>query len=728
MKRWVVGAVGALVFLWAGAAVADGDSLPGFIVKNSVQVKHYDGVGDDLLSAGLNQEGLIGDAPAVSDPPTAAELRRLAIYGNYRGIIDPVPGGGIGVFWGPKSLDAPTFPAPVVEGLIPGVEYLAYAKVKGPRGIVNNITIAVQIPDNFDHEKRCIITAPPSGSRGVYGGIAVGEWGLFMGCAVAYGGKGTGTGFHDLGSETVYDINGNAVDADAIGKNAQFRVEDSRRLEAFKAHFPDRVATKHAHSRIHPETLWGRFVLNSIEFAFWALNDHFGVGGHDDDDDDDDDDGDDGLRRFDKHSTIVIASGVSNGAGASLRALEDDEKGLIDGLVVTEPNINPRSRGRFDIKFGDDVFSDHGATLYDDITVMGTYAGCAVKNATLDGTPFFGFEPFGAPPGATENRCTSLETQGLVSGGNVAAQSASAIQALRDIGYYEEMDWGIAFHEILNLWRSLQPTYAASYGRFAVWDNICDVSFASTTGAGAPMRVPDLTLASLFATSSGTPATSGINLIADNSLDGPILEVQAKSSTGAQDLNLEGALCFRYLSTGDKTLLGDTFNKRDLLNRFRVAKGSVEVRTTGNLRGKPAIIAYGRGDALVFPNSHSRAYYGLNQVVEGEDSGLRIWEVTPGQHFDTFLSNFIVDPATGETLFVPLHFYLTEGLRMMLEHLTAGDPLPPSQVVRSEARGLTPYTAADFDTRLELPDADPGGDAITYDAEDKVLFIPRGPS
>ena len=40
MKRWVLGAAGAFVFMSAGMAVADGDSPPGFIVKNSVQVKH----------------------------------------------------------------------------------------------------------------------------------------------------------------------------------------------------------------------------------------------------------------------------------------------------------------------------------------------------------------------------------------------------------------------------------------------------------------------------------------------------------------------------------------------------------------------------------------------------------------------------------------------------------------------------------------------------------------
>lgn len=713
MTRWSMGAAAIAAVMGAGAAMAVDNPLPSTIVPNSIQKTTYDGIKDDLLSGGLNQDGLSGGAPAVSDPPTATELRRLALYNNYRGIVDPVPGGGIGVFWGPQSLDAPTFPDPIVPGLIPGVEYLAYAQVPGRRANTNNVTIAIQIPENFDQAKRCIITAPPSGSRGVYGGIGVGEWGLFQGCAVAYGGKGTGTGFHDLGSDTVYDINGNPIDGATARRASQFTVRNSSKLAEFKTQFPDRVATKHAHSEIHPETRWGEFVLKSVEFAFWALNNHFDTANSD-------------VPAFDKDSTIVIASGVSNGAGSSIRALEDDEAGTIDGLVVTEPSMNPNSAGKFDIQFGTDVFSDHGATLYDDITVMGTYAACAIRNSSLANTPLANFvEPIGAPAGASTNRCTALADLGLVSSSDVEAQSAEAIQALRAIGYYEEIDWGIAFHEILNLWRSLQPTYAASYGRFAVYENICEVSFAATDGNGLPQPVPDATLATLFGVSSGIPSTAGINLIADNAQQGPILENLAISpTTGLQDLNLEGALCFRYLSTGDGSLIGGA-TAEDERSRTRVSVGTKAVRTTGDLRGIPAIIAYGREDGLVFPNSHSRAYYGLNQVVEGTNSRLRIWEVTPGQHFDAFLSNFLLDPTTGETLFVPLHFYLTEGLRMMLDHLTNGTPLPPSQVVRAEPRGLTEYTDADFDTRLPLPVADPGADAITFDDTTNVLSIPR---
>ena len=244
----------------------------------------YDGVTDDLLSAGLNLAGLVSAvAPGFLDPlnPTPAELRRRAIYGNYRGIVDTVAAGGMGLLWGPGSSGAPTFPAPVQPGLIPGVEYKAYLHGPDWHGHVNNVPAAVQIPRHFDKDKPCIVAAVPSGSRSLYGGIAVAEWALFKGCAVALPGKGTDTGFHLLGAEAaayaVDDINGVFGPADTIGDDAQFAVRDSRRLDEYLAANPHRIATKHAHSQLNPERLWGQYALKGIEFAFWALNDHFGA-------------------------------------------------------------------------------------------------------------------------------------------------------------------------------------------------------------------------------------------------------------------------------------------------------------------------------------------------------------------------------------------------------------------------------------------------------------------
>jgi hydroxybutyrate-dimer hydrolase len=717
MTRFHALALAAVCAAFAPAAAYahgdDGDDVP--IIRGSLKVTAYDGVTDDLLSAGLNFAGLVTTVPAVPAPgfadplnPTPAELRRRAIYGNYRGIVDTVAAGGMGFLWGPGAPGSPTFPAPVTPGLIPGVEYKAYLRFHEWHGHVNNVPAAVQIPKHFDRRKPCIVLAAPSGSRSLYGGIAIAEWALFKGCAVALPGKGTDTGFHLLGAEAaayaVNDLDGVAGPADALGHEAQFAVRDSRRLDEYVAAKPYRVATKHAHSQLNPERLWGQFGLKGIEFAFWALNDHFDRKGH---------------RRFDRKNTIVIAAGASNGGGMALRALEDDEKGLIDGLVVTEPNIGPED-GRFVIRFGDDPpFDPAGRSIYDSMTLMSVYAACAALSPTLAGTPLYNDASLGG-----KNRCASLKDKGLVSGADIPAQAASALAAIRAHGYASAQDWGIPSHENLGLWRSLQVTYANAYGRFAVQDNVCGGSFAAVGATGLPAPIAADAAKRLFADSSGIPPTGGVNVIADLAQQGPILEGLAVSaSTGRADLNVDGALCFRSLQTGEGLTSG-----RDWANHLRVRFGTREIETTGRLHGKPAIVIHGRQDALVFPNLQSRAYYGLNQQREGNKSRLRYIEVTTGQHFDAFISTLFLTPATATppfaAQFAPLHYYFVKAMDTMYAHLTAGGPLPPSQVVRPTPRGLAPYSAANVPGLLPLPSLAPAaGDRITF--SHGVLRIPE---
>jgi hypothetical protein len=65
------------------------NTLPGFI-SGGVRTTAYDGVTDDLLTAGLGKSGLASAVPpgfANPSSPTAAELRRLAIYSNYRALV-----------------------------------------------------------------------------------------------------------------------------------------------------------------------------------------------------------------------------------------------------------------------------------------------------------------------------------------------------------------------------------------------------------------------------------------------------------------------------------------------------------------------------------------------------------------------------------------------------------------------------------------------------------------
>lgn len=730
MKRGSM--VMALIVLLAfpvGALAKGGRGVPLNIVRGSIEVTYYDGVTDDLLSGGLNADGLqSGDAPGFTDPlnPTPAELRRRAIYTNFRAITDMAPGGGYGLFWGPALVDATEF-EDATPGLVPGVEYKALIKARPSAGNVNNVPVAVQIPDNFDPDDACILLAPPSGSRGYYGGIAIGEWGLLNRCAVVLPGKATGTGFHLLESDEVYDRDGVLTPADEIGKRAQFAVRNTARVDKFLEDHPDRVAVKHAHSRINPERIWGDFALKGIQFAFWVLNDHFDMHeckGHRDAEEEA---YGKGYRRcgFRPGNTRVIASGTSNAAGTSLRALEKDHKGLIDGLVVIEPNINPDSAGKFAIDFGGEIFEGHGTSLFDNHTLMGIYAPCAALSPSLAGTPF-NFDPLGAPPGTRANRCEALAAYGLLSAQTLEAQADEALGILRDNGYYEEQETLLGAHEWLNLWRSLNPTYANAHGRFAVWKNLCGISFAATDIEGLPIPLPATDAAALFSSSGGIPPTGGVNLINDRAVNGPITENLSVSPTsGLQDLNLDGARCFRFLATGEASLLDDRPHFRDFFRYWRVQHGIEETRTTGDLNGTPAIVLTGRSDALVFPNYHARPYYGLNQLVEGKKSRLSYIEVTNAQHFEAFISTLWVDPVTG-VQFVPLHYYLFQALDWMNEYLKGNrDTLPPSQVVRTIPRGWAPYTKDDAGSPKlpEIQDIPDPGDRITFDGS--VLRIPK---
>ena len=328
---------------------------------------------------------------------------------------------------------------------------------------------AVQIPRHFDPEKPCIVAALPSGSRSLYGGVAIAEWALFKGCAVALPGKGTDTGFHllDAVPYAVDDLDGVAGSPAALGNRAQFALRDSRKLEGYATANPHRIATKHAHSQINPERLWGEFALQGIEFAFWALNDHFR-----------------GKPHFSRKNTLVIAAGASNGGGMALRALEADDKGLIDGLVVTEPNIGPRD-GHFTIKFGADApFDPAGRTIYDSITLFSVYAACAAHAPGAAGT--VQIPGFTAPQAAASSAANPSRRKASSAATTPAELADSARDKLRAHGYAAAQDWGIASHDTLNLWRALQVTYANAYGRFAVEDNLCGMSFAATNASVPP--------------------------------------------------------------------------------------------------------------------------------------------------------------------------------------------------------------------------------------------------
>jgi hydroxybutyrate-dimer hydrolase len=277
----------------------------------------YDGVSDDLLTAGLGKTGLTAGAPepkpANPATPTAAELRRLAIFTNYTALVDVNPNGGFGSLYGP-NIDVKGANS-LGEGKVAGSEYLAYLDDGTGR---KNVTLMAQIPITWDRNRPCIVTATSSGSRGIYGAVATaGEWGLKHGCAVAYTDKGTGVGTHDLMSNTVNVQNGVRVDASVAGPNSNFTASlTAQQLSTFNTATPDRVAVKHAHSQQNPEKDWGADTLSAVRFAMYLLNEERGEKSSGST-----------ARVYGIDNTIVIASSVSNGGAAAVAAAEQDDEG-----------------------------------------------------------------------------------------------------------------------------------------------------------------------------------------------------------------------------------------------------------------------------------------------------------------------------------------------------------------------------------------------------------------
>ncbi|MBP1467032.1 D-(-)-3-hydroxybutyrate oligomer hydrolase [Candidatus Chloroploca sp. M-50] len=657
--------------------------LPAF-VRGEIIRATYDGDTDDLLTAGLGQTGLQGAAPVAADPlnPTTAELRRLAIYTNYRAIVDVTPGSGYGTLYGPA-----VGPGATESGKIAGKEYLAYAD-DGTGA--QNVTMMVQIPTTFDPQNACLVTAPSSGSRGVYGAIGgVGEWALKRGCAVAYTDKGTGMGYHDLTAGTVNLLTGERSTVADAGLNANFVATFDQDWATAN---PNRIAVKHAHSQQNPEADWGLHVLQSIEFAFHILNlpENYGT-----------DDGGTNRRALVPDNTLVIASGVSNGGGASLRAAELDTQGWIDGVAVSEPNVNPTQRRDLRIEAGDELWAlpNHSRGLLDYYTFLTIYAPCAVRDASLATAPFNI-----VTPALGDARCASLATRGLVNGATVEEQAADALTRIRAYGMVEEQLVLLPSHHAFTVFESIALLYTYSYGRFSVSDNICGFSYAAADPTFAP-TAPDATLlANIFSTGNGIPPTSAIAIINDRSLGGPLVSRVSLGPGGETDQNLAGALCLRRLATGVDEA-GEALTGDELAQSQQVRDGAAAVRANGNLQGKPTVIVHGRADSVIPVNYAGRAYFGLNQLVEGEASKLHYYEILNAQHFDAF-NGF----AGFNTRYIPIHHYALEALDLIYAHLTTGAALPPSQVIPAiprepgEAAGTAvPITTANVPPALEDP-------------------------
>ncbi len=593
---------------------------------------YYDGEFNDLAYGGLGLDAIRnGEAPVVSDPlrPSISDLRRLAIYHNIRSLSAMSDNAGYGSLYANFDLAA----SPVS-----GYEFIA--PLLFDDGQVASVFM-LQVPDNFDWDHPCLISAASSASRGIYGAIGVvGLWGLDKGCAVVHSDKGTGTGFYWLSDDQTVDVSGQI---NKPNENSHFIVDN---VKQFAQAYPNRVATKHAHSQRNVGRHWGGAVLSSIEYAFELLNSEFG-----------------GQKRLTPENTLVIGAGISNGGGAVVVAAEQDKSQFFDGIVLAAPNIPVPAGYEYQYKSGEarsrraaQETRSHRVTVLVEVGFnLALYLPCA---ALFSGEPT---HPEGLNAhwqALLETRCNKLKAAGLLSGKSFREQSFESLQVLIRRGYPESANTMATTFARNLLWNSLMLSYTSDLGGYGVGDHLCDYSYAYANSEGEPIVTPDEVKALVFGRTRGSLPALGIQIMNDASADGPRDLMHSVDADGVLDLGFDNVMCM------EKHL----FSKR-------VQDGLTAIQASGNLQGLPAIIVHGEADNIIQVRNTSRAYAVLNSEVE-DNSSLVYYEVKNAQHIDR-----LIDYPPYKTQYIPLQFYFEEALDSMYEHLTEGTAIPASREI-----------------------------------------------
>lgn len=415
--------------------------------------------GDDLLSAGLGLPGLAGLPAPFGDParPTATELRRRAIQSNWKGIADLGPLGGYGSVYGGVPI-------------VPGREYSAFARLPNAK---HAHRVLCQVPDHFDARARCLIVAPSSGSRGVYGAIALGgAWGLPRGCAVAYTDRAGGAGYFDCRDGSGVTLDGRRAIAG----------DDLLEFQPASAPAGAGIATKHAHSGDHPEADWGAHTLQAAHFGLAMLDEAFPE-----------------QAPFTPDNTRIIAIGISNGGGAVLQAAGLDHAGMLDAVLALEPNVHVAGNGR---------------ALYDYATEAALLMPCALADARFAATPFARIGT-ALPPGWAA-RGAALQSLGFISAADPSRQPGEAVERLCAAGWEITAIESAACSTMFDMWRAVAVTYASAYLRRGVGDMPCGFSFQTISPSGQPGPAADAVRAAWWAEGSGIPPDVGIALFGGN--------------------------------------------------------------------------------------------------------------------------------------------------------------------------------------------------------------------
>jgi hydroxybutyrate-dimer hydrolase len=378
-------------------------------------------------------------------------------------------------------------------------------------------------------------------------------------------------------------------------------------------------------------------------------------------------------RRFRADNTTVIAASISNGGGAVLHAIEQDDDGLIDAVVAAAPQISVAGV----------------PSLLDYALQAAMLAPCAQLHPALAGTPLSGYLAARVPEFSA--RCATLKARGWIDGADTAAQAQSAYARLQTLGFPAGALVNNATNVVADLWRAVAVTYTQSYARAGADDQLCGFHFAILGADGKPRAATAADRERWFATSSGVAPSAGVQIVAP--------------AGDPSDPSLAGLDCLYQAYRGD-TPLGTS-----------IRLGETEIRAHGRLPQRPVIIIHGREDGLIPVGSTSRPY--VESALQHGANRLSYWEIEHAQHFDSFLMQPVY-----AARFVPLLPYFYQALDQTLAHLRGGPAPAPSQVVRSRPRGSNPDASVPplSAEHLGTLRAEPGTDAIAL--KDGRLQIP----
>ena len=446
-----------LIFVTACNGPDSVEPTPADISQASVEMTELVTKQADLVTGGLGLAGLRAPRPEPQDPaaPTPDELRAMAFHTHFNGLSAINRPDGLGSF----SSDG----LPVVAGM--------EIMTRLPVGETDHTTRALlQIPTSFDPQAPCLLVAPASGSRGVYGAVPlVAPWALPKGCAVVYTDKGAGTDYFDVSRQTGVQLDGTRTALTSDNATELGFVPAMGESDTETAGQP--MAIPHAHSGINVEAYWGEITLAATAWAIARLAEEF--------------------NDFDPDKLITMAAGLSNGGQAVLQALEKDSQGHLDAVVAIMPNIA----------------TPNAPSLYEYASMAALYQPCAL------GDPEFASDlPFANPLliGFGPNRCQSLYEAGLIN----EPTPEAAMNALTDFGFDAESLSFSAATVALDIWRTVLVNYASAYMQTSFDAMPCGYGFDASQSTPVQRNI-------WWATGSGSPPGDGIVVVDDNMAERP---------------------------------------------------------------------------------------------------------------------------------------------------------------------------------------------------------------